>query len=183
MSAYAEPHDINTSLMEPLRPHVIVLFGATGDLAKRKLLPGLYHRDRDRQLPPECRIIGVARRDLGRQGYVAQIEENLRTLDTDRLAAVNLRVFGTDPDVPAQLEDRDLFERQLAAMIKARDEGLIDAGLKLRTMRLPDRFQDQDSPNKQYDEAGLNAPHIVDTVLKALRRNSVGIEVNEGARA
>jgi 1-deoxy-D-xylulose-5-phosphate synthase len=63
----------------------------------------------------------------------------------------------------------------------ASDEGLIDAGLKLRTMRLPDRFQDQDKPDKQYDEAGLNAPHIVDTVLKALRRNSVG--VTEGARA
>ena len=39
----------------------------------------------------------------------------------------------------------------------ASDEGLIDAGLKLRTMRLPDRFQDQDKPDKQYDEAGLNA--------------------------
>jgi 1-deoxy-D-xylulose-5-phosphate synthase len=65
----------------------------------------------------------------------------------------------------------------------ASDEGLIDAGLKLRTMRLPDRFQDQDKPDKQYDEAGLNAPQIVDTVLKALRRNSVGVEINEGARA
>jgi 1-deoxy-D-xylulose-5-phosphate synthase len=65
----------------------------------------------------------------------------------------------------------------------ASDEGLIDAGLKLRTMRLPDRFQDQDKPEKQYDEAGLNAPHIVETVLKALRRNSVGVEVNESVRA
>ncbi|QDX26640.1 1-deoxy-D-xylulose-5-phosphate synthase [Sphingomonas suaedae] len=53
----------------------------------------------------------------------------------------------------------------------ASDAGLIDAGLKLRTMRLPDRFQDQDRPEAQYDEAGLNAPHIVDTVLKALRWN------------
>jgi 1-deoxy-D-xylulose-5-phosphate synthase len=58
----------------------------------------------------------------------------------------------------------------------ASDEGLIDAGLKLRTMRLPDVFQDQESPAKQYDEAGLNAPHIVETVLKALRRNDVGAD-------
>jgi 1-deoxy-D-xylulose-5-phosphate synthase len=64
----------------------------------------------------------------------------------------------------------------------ASDEGLIDAGLKLRTMRLPDRFQDHDKPDKQHDEAGLTAPHIVDTVLKALRRNSVGV-TEEGARA
>ena len=63
----------------------------------------------------------------------------------------------------------------------ASDEGLIDGGLKLRTMRLPDVFQDQDKPEKQYDDAGLNAEHIVDTVLKALRHNSAGVV--EGARA
>jgi 1-deoxy-D-xylulose-5-phosphate synthase len=57
----------------------------------------------------------------------------------------------------------------------ASDEGLIDAGLKLRTMRLPDLFQDQDSPDKQYAEAGLDAAAIVDTVLKALRHNSAGV--------
>ena len=57
----------------------------------------------------------------------------------------------------------------------ASDEGLTDAGLKIRTLRLPDVFQDHDAPDKQYDEAGLNAPHIVDTVLKALRHNSAGV--------
>lgn len=56
----------------------------------------------------------------------AAIEENLRTLDTDRLAAVNLRVHdeGADPNAPAGV-NRDLFGRQLDTMIKARDEGLI----------------------------------------------------------
>ncbi|QNM83444.1 1-deoxy-D-xylulose-5-phosphate synthase [Sphingomonas sabuli] len=58
----------------------------------------------------------------------------------------------------------------------ASDEGLTDGGLKIRTMRLPDRFIDQDKPEKQYDEAGLNAPQIVETVLKALRSNSAGVE-------
>ena len=58
----------------------------------------------------------------------------------------------------------------------ASDTGLTDNGLKVRTMRLPDVFQDQDDPMKQYDEAGLNAPQIVDTVLAALRHNSAGVE-------
>jgi 1-deoxy-D-xylulose-5-phosphate synthase len=58
----------------------------------------------------------------------------------------------------------------------ASDEGLLDAGLKIRTLRLPDVFQDHDAPDKQYDEAGLNAPAIVDCVLKALRHNSAGVE-------
>ncbi len=50
----------------------------------------------------------------------------------------------------------------------ASDEGLTDGGLKIRTMRLPDVFQEHDAPDKQYDEAGLNAPDIVEVVLKAL---------------
>ena len=58
----------------------------------------------------------------------------------------------------------------------ASDAGLLDNGLKIRTMRLPDVFQDHDDPAKQYDEARLNAPHIVDTVLAALRHNSAGVE-------
>ena len=58
----------------------------------------------------------------------------------------------------------------------ASDTGLVDGGLKIRTMRLPDSFQDHDKPEKQYDEAGLNAPQIVETVLKALRVNSAGVE-------
>ncbi len=46
----------------PHRPadHVIVLFGATGDLAKRKLLPGLFHLAAAGLLPPRYRVIGTS---------------------------------------------------------------------------------------------------------------------------
>ena len=54
------------------------------------------------------------------------------------------------------------------------NEGLMESGLKVRTMKLPDIFQDQDSPQKMYEEAHLVAPDIVATVLKALRRNDTG---------
>jgi aryl-alcohol dehydrogenase-like predicted oxidoreductase len=60
------------------------------------------------------------------------IEANLRTLGVDRLAAVNLRVFGNDIGGPAKV-DRGLFERQLDTMIAARDEGLI-AGIGLSSI-------------------------------------------------
>jgi 1-deoxy-D-xylulose-5-phosphate synthase len=46
--------------------------------------------------------------------------------------------------------------------------GLLDRGLKLRPMCLPDVFIDHDAPRKQYDQAGLNAPQIVATALAAL---------------
>jgi len=47
-------------------------------------------------------------------------------------------------------------------------EGALDAGLKIRTLHLPDVFQDQDSPAVQYAEAGLDAEHIAASALKAL---------------
>ena len=48
--------------------------------------------------------------------------------------------------------------------------GLLDQGLKVRPLVLPDKFIDHDSPVKQYDEAGLNARQIKDTALVALGR-------------
>ncbi|MFC7674953.1 oxidoreductase [Mycolicibacterium sp. GCM10028919] len=54
----------------------------------------------------------------------ADIEHNLRELGVDQLAAVNLRIHSGDPNAVGPV-DRDLFDRQLTAMIAARDEGLI----------------------------------------------------------
>ncbi|HUN47885.1 MAG TPA: 1-deoxy-D-xylulose-5-phosphate synthase, partial [Stellaceae bacterium] len=48
--------------------------------------------------------------------------------------------------------------------------GLLDQGLKLRPMTLPDRFIDHDAPALQYDQAQLNAKHIVHTAMSALGR-------------
>jgi pyridoxine 4-dehydrogenase len=64
----------------------------------------------------------------------ADIEENLRTLDVDRLAAVNLRIHAGDPTAVGPV-DRELFDAQLSAMIKARDEGLI-GGIGLSSISL-----------------------------------------------
>jgi 1-deoxy-D-xylulose-5-phosphate synthase len=85
-----------------------------------------------------------------------------------------IRKLLTTHEVAVTIEEAAIGGFGAHVLTMASDEGLIDAGLKLRTMRLPDIFQDQEAPHKQYDKAGLNAPHIVETVLKALRRNDVG---------
>jgi glucose-6-phosphate 1-dehydrogenase len=54
--------------MSPLTPHVLVMFGATGDLARRKLLPGLLHL-LQAGLLPECQIVGTSLDELDRQGF------------------------------------------------------------------------------------------------------------------
>jgi 1-deoxy-D-xylulose-5-phosphate synthase len=87
-----------------------------------------------------------------------------------------IRRLLTTHEVAVTVEEAAVGGLGAHVLTLASDEGVVDAGLKLRTMRLPDRFQDHDKPEKQYDEAGLNAPHIVETVLKALRVNSAGVE-------
>ena len=87
-----------------------------------------------------------------------------------------IRRLLTTHEVAVTVEEAAIGGLGAHVLTLASDEGLVDAGLKLRTMRLPDRFQEHDKPEKQYDEARLNAPHIVETVLKALRVNSAGVE-------
>ena len=53
----------------PVEPFDLVIFGATGDLARRKILPGLFHRFMVGQMPEEARIIGAARSDLDQQAF------------------------------------------------------------------------------------------------------------------
>jgi 1-deoxy-D-xylulose-5-phosphate synthase len=87
-----------------------------------------------------------------------------------------IRRLMTTHDVVVTVEEGSIGGLGAHVLTMASDEGLTDAGLRIRTMRLPDVFQDHDAPDKQYDTAGLNAPQIVDTVLKALRHNSAGVQ-------
>ncbi len=86
-----------------------------------------------------------------------------------------IRRLLTSHEVCVTIEENAIGGLGAHVLTMASDAGLIDGGLKLRTMRLPDLFQDQDKPEAQYDEARLNAQHIVETVLKALRHNSAGM--------
>jgi glucose-6-phosphate 1-dehydrogenase len=54
----------------------LLLFGGSGDLAMRKLLPALYFRHRDGDLPEYGRIVGLARQALSREDYVARVNES-----------------------------------------------------------------------------------------------------------
>jgi len=54
------------------------VFGGTGDLALRKLLPALYLRDRDGQLPDGFRVIGVSRAEVDDEGYRGLVADALR---------------------------------------------------------------------------------------------------------
>ncbi len=86
-----------------------------------------------------------------------------------------IRKLLTTHEVAVTIEENSVGGFGAHVLTMASDEGLIDGGLKLRTLRLPDVYQDQDKPEVQYAEAGLDATALVDTVLKALRHNSGGV--------
>lgn len=62
----------------PVDDFDLIIFGGTGDLAERKLLPALYHRDRDGQFTAASRIIAVGRSAMSRAAYLQQVEAALR---------------------------------------------------------------------------------------------------------
>jgi glucose-6-phosphate 1-dehydrogenase len=70
----------------PVAPFDLVIFGGTGDLAQRKILPGLYRRFCAGQMPENSRVIGVARSDLDDDSYRETIAEAIREHDPQHAA-------------------------------------------------------------------------------------------------
>lgn len=62
----------------PVHPTVLVIFGATGDLAKRKLLPALYNLAHEGALPERFHLIGVSRRDKENEDFAAEAQTAIR---------------------------------------------------------------------------------------------------------
>ncbi|HCP37061.1 MAG TPA: glucose-6-phosphate dehydrogenase, partial [Verrucomicrobiales bacterium] len=61
-----------------VQPCTIVIFGASGDLTSRKLIPALYHLYKEKQLPQPFRILGFARRDKSDDSWRAELLEGLK---------------------------------------------------------------------------------------------------------
>ena len=98
----------------PVAPTTLVIFGATGDLARRKLLPALYNLAHDGALPQRFHLIGVSRKEKAHEDYRDECEEAIRrfsrrTPDQEVLrrlledVQVRTRRRSTSPSVYARL--------------------------------------------------------------------------------
>src|SRR5215831_13270678 len=58
-------------------PCTIIIFGASGDLTARKLIPAFYHLCKDKLMPPQFRVIGFARRDKTDESWRNELREEL----------------------------------------------------------------------------------------------------------
>jgi 1-deoxy-D-xylulose-5-phosphate synthase len=147
-------------------------------------------------LPARGEVLPIGKGRIVREGttvallsYGAHLQECLKA--ADELQAMGLSTTVADARFQKPL-DTDLIERlarEHAVLITIEEgavggfashvlqhlatRGLLDHGLKIRPLVLPDRFIDHDTPQKQYDEAGLSARHIAQTALEALGRNNI----------
>ena len=107
----------------------------------------------------------VAAEDLAAKGLSATVADArfAKPLDTDLI-----RRLAREHEVLITIEEGSVggFASQVLQYLAS--NGLLDHGLKVRPMILPDRFIDHAAPAKQYEQAGLNAPSIVATALAAL---------------
>ncbi len=78
---------------KPLESCTFVIFGATGNLARTKLLPALYHLDMDQLLPEGIKILGVGRRIADRQAWLEELEIDLKERARDDLDKTVFRRF------------------------------------------------------------------------------------------
>ena len=109
----------------PVATFDCVVFGATGDLTLRKLLPALYYRCRDGQIPAESLIIGTARSDIGVDGFRRRAAEALR----DHVAA---------DDLTPEAMDRFCARLRYVSLDAAQPDGDWEA---LRKLLAPDRVR------------------------------------------
>ncbi|HEY1646185.1 MAG TPA: glucose-6-phosphate dehydrogenase, partial [Candidatus Saccharimonadales bacterium] len=103
------------------KPVVIVLFGVSGDLAGRKVLPALYHLLKDDLLPAKSRIIGTTRQKLSKEDPLKNVE--LCVLDTDKVCDPEVlkkfnKVFEVLQFDPVKEEDYQSLKEHLAKLEK-----------------------------------------------------------------
>jgi glucose-6-phosphate 1-dehydrogenase len=123
-TAEPQPENPLTAGLErlPVAPTTLVIFGATGDLARRKLLPALYNLAHDGALPERFHLVGVSRQEKAHEDYRAECEEAIcrfsrRAPKEDVLEALLERVRY----VPGVFDDDSVYS-ELSTVLDEFDE-------------------------------------------------------------
>ena len=115
----------NPRVTQPAPASLLTIFGATGDLAQRMLLPSLYSLQAENLLPPQMRILGTARSELDREGFANLVSAAIgeRIPSTERNDAA-LRGLLARLDYGAASVDDDASMQRLAVKVgELRNDG------------------------------------------------------------
>src|SRR5271165_5441145 len=120
----------------------LLLFGATGDLARRMLAPSLYGLDCDGLLPNDLRIVGSARSHLDQEGYRAVIDGALREfIEPERLKPPCVAKFlARVRYVPLDVTQPDQFSALREALLRGEDGEQPADGLRIFLSTAPSLF-------------------------------------------
>src|SRR6187401_3353633 len=98
-------------------PCALVIFGASGDLTRRKLLPALYQLARGQRLPARFTVIGVARSAISDEAFREQFHDSLKEFARlDQPDAVSRALAQNMRYVQGEMDDPDLYARLKAAL-------------------------------------------------------------------
>ncbi len=121
----------------PAPPCAMVIFGATGDLTKRKLIPALYNLVNDELLPDEFAVVGIGRSPLSEEEFRQRMAEDLRQFATGEVDEAKLDwLLQRLRYVAGDLEDTETFRRLGEALAKV-DAELGTAGNYLYYLAVP----------------------------------------------
>ncbi len=105
---------------EPAPPCAMVIFGASGDLTKRKLIPALYNLASNRLLPRSFAVVGVARTEMSDEDFRKKMEEDLREFGTGELEEERIdELIPRLSYVTGEFDDPATFERVKAKLAEA----------------------------------------------------------------
>jgi len=123
-------------------PGVVVIFGASGDLTKRKLLPALFHLEQAGLLPEEFGMVGVARRDLGK-GFAEDMKQGILQFGGVKDGADKLEKFIGKVSYHAMNFDDDSGYVQLKTLLEKYDKEHGTKGNRLFYLAVaPEYFSD-----------------------------------------
>ena len=114
------PEDVQAASQRSERipdPGVVVIFGASGDLTKRKLLPALFHLEQQGLLPAEFAIVGVARRDL-KSAFAGDMKDGILKFGGGKEGDKKIDAFIEKVDYHAMDFDDDAGYADLKALLE-----------------------------------------------------------------
>ncbi len=162
MNAVAvEPENPLTAGLErlPVAPTTLVIFGATGDLARRKLLPALYNLACDGALPERFHLVGVSRREKESSDYRGECEQAIRAFSR-------------------RAPDENVLKR-LLEHVKYVPGTFDDPSVYTRLEKVLDRFDEHAGENLNRAFYLSTAPSFFPVIVEALGKQ--GLDRREGA--
>ena len=142
------------SMRNVAQPCIVVIFGATGDLTMRKLIPALYNITADGEMPPGVAVVGFARREKTDEQFRTEQEETTRKFSRQQVRDDVWKQFaGSLFYHQSEFHDAEGYKRLVERLNKLDDERGTGGNWLLYLAVAPDQDRTQARNDRDPDEA------------------------------